>query len=68
MMSANDIDFSIRQPPSKASLMRLGKLSTTDDVHAKAIKMNVLALNHANHHPAKRFGVTGILPHDVTLT
>jgi hypothetical protein len=68
MMSIDNINPAIRQPSPKSSLMGLGKLSTTDDIHTKAVKMNVVALNHANHHPAKRFEVTSILPHDVTLT
>jgi hypothetical protein len=30
--------------------------------------MDILALDHTDHHPAKRFQVTDILPLDVTLT
>jgi len=48
--------------------MGLGKLSTADDLHPESIEMHVLALNHANHHPAKCLQVTGISPHKLTLT
>lgn len=48
--------------------MRLRDLSATDDIHAKAAEMNVLALNHANHHLDQRLQVTDILPSDVALT
>ena len=53
--------------------MGLGNLSATDNIYAKAIEMNVLALDHAIrlrwsealHHLAKRLQVMSILPQDV---
>ena len=59
-MGSNDINAAIRQPTPKPSLVRLGKLSATGDIHAKPIEMNVLALDHADDHPAERSQMTGI--------
>lgn len=40
----------------------------THHIHSGPIEMNILALDHADHHPAEWLQVMGISPHDVTLT
>lgn len=55
-----------RSPPPKPPLMGLGNLGKTFDIHAKPIEMDIQTLEHANHHPAQGFEVTGIAPHNAS--
>jgi hypothetical protein len=68
MVGGTDINPSTRQPTPKPSLVRLGKLSTTRNIHAKPIEMNVLTLDDADDHPAERSQMTDILPLHLALT
>jgi len=65
VMDLSHINSAIGQPPRKATLVGLGELSTTNDIHPKSFEVDVLALDDANDHPAQRFQVTHVFPHDV---
>ncbi|WP_158506198.1 hypothetical protein [Synechocystis sp. PCC 7509] len=54
-MSGRNIDATIREAAPKSSLVRLSVLGATINIDSKAVEMNVLAFNHADHHPAERF-------------
>ena len=38
------------------------------DLSPKPVEMNILTLNHADHHPAQSFEMSGITPLNLTLT
>jgi len=48
--------------------MGLGKLSAAQDMDSKAIEMDSLRLNHADHHPAKGLQVAFVCPPQARLT
>jgi len=58
----------VRQPPTKPSLMGLSVLCPALDINSKSIEMDILALDHANHHPAQGLEVASVAPLDLTLT
>jgi phosphoglycerate dehydrogenase-like enzyme len=54
-VSCRDINTTVGEASPKSALVGLGVLGTTVNVDPKAIEMDVLALNHADHHPAEGF-------------
>ncbi len=67
-MHLSDGKATRQQPTSKAPLVRLGKLGTAEDIDAKPVEMNLLAVDDAHDHPAQGWPVVGVLPGDVPLT
>jgi hypothetical protein len=53
MVCRHDGDAAIGEPSSKSPLVRLSTGGTTENVDAKSIEVDALALNDANHHPAE---------------
>jgi hypothetical protein len=68
LVYCGNVNATIIEAAPKSALVGLGELGTTIDLDPEAIEMNILAFNHADHHPTEGFKVAQIAPGEITLT